>query len=112
MVGAGSFNQHLDPCFTNSALPPPISKLSTPRPDPGRVTGGGAGPDWTRDAESFRNIFSSQLGLKSQGRDERWQPDEFYFISSKSQPAETTDWGAGWLSVSELCCGEIVRAAN
>ena len=30
MVGAGSFNQHLSPCFTNSALPPPISKLSTP----------------------------------------------------------------------------------
>ena len=24
MVGAGSFNQHLAPCFTNSALPPPI----------------------------------------------------------------------------------------
>ena len=24
MVGAGSFNQHLDPCFTNPALPPPI----------------------------------------------------------------------------------------
>ena len=27
--GAGSFNQHLGPCFTNSVVPLPISKLST-----------------------------------------------------------------------------------
>ena len=32
MVGAGSFNQHLDPCFTNSALPPPIFSRSLSQP--------------------------------------------------------------------------------
>ena len=36
---------------------------------PGRLTAG-PGPDRTRDAESFRNIFSSQLGLKTEGRDD------------------------------------------
>ena len=54
MVGAGSFNQHLDPCFTNSAppLPPPISKLSTPDLAESLLEQG-----QTRDAESFWNIF-------------------------------------------------------
>ena len=37
---------------------------------PGRLTAAGPGPDRTRDAESFRNIFSSQLGLKTEGRDD------------------------------------------
>ena len=61
MVGAGSFNQHLDPCFTNSAppppLPPPISKLSTPDLAESLLEQGQTGPEMRKVSEIFLNIF-------------------------------------------------------
>ena len=67
MVGAGSFNQHLDPCFTNSALPPPISKLSTPRPDPAGslLDQGQTGPEMLKVSEIFL-VLSSAWRLKEE----------------------------------------------
>ena len=100
MVGAGSFNQHLDPCFTNSALPPPISKLSTPDAAESLLEQGQAGPQ--RCWKFYDFFFDFFLQRKS------FQSVEVCFISSWSDPARTPD-GSQFLSSGRP---EIARAAN
>ena len=107
MVGAGSFNQHLDPCFTNSALPPPISKLSTPAPAESLLEQGQTGPQRCGKLEKYFDFFLPNSRLEARGRDESRLKVEVCFISSWSDWA--TPDSSQFLSSGRP---EIARAAN
>ena len=105
MVGAGSFNQHLAPCFTNSPLPPPISKLSTPHsarsllrllshrcknsdifPFSGHQRGGGGG-------EVRRENRTTEIDYKIMGR---------YYKDEQEFPPWLLFWPDSWVRVNAL----------